>query len=419
MFERFNFYDIYGNLVPGIVLVGLLYAPFGLLFYAWPNQDFSTAVVALVFAYVIGHVVQGFSGRLMPSTIPDKQGNPRHPSDLVIDYADFTFTKETKKKIDCLSQKYFGLNLGSEESLGPRFRKAVEERDKFEEDSAPSRARLKLEGEELKKQEQFLADDERERRYRNLAESAAQIKKSEEPISAAERAVFEIVNNRNDAFFLARSTLLRDKVSSYWEQFEGLYALMRAVTAAFAFASAYFLGWFIILWLRGPVPVPQPGPWKGVAAALLLFFLLKTLVFSVAPKARTEGHRDEDGHESKKEKREKEEITLWSFRVSVLCVGFLAGMLLAMHTSYPSADDKHTGVKIDPALVLFFMGLLGMVAAVRCHGAFKAFAREFAMAVWRDFANLEEKWSRDKSGASSEGPSSKSCDSSNDKFITV
>ena len=71
MIERFNFYDIYGYLLPGATLVGLLWLPFGIITGVWPTAQLSEAVFVLVFSYVIGHVLHTISSKAVPSMVRD------------------------------------------------------------------------------------------------------------------------------------------------------------------------------------------------------------------------------------------------------------------------------------------------------------------------------------------------------------
>jgi hypothetical protein len=41
------------------------------------------------------------------------------------------------------------------------------------------------------------------------------------------------------------------------------------------------------------------------------------------------------------------------------------------------------------ATFMFALALAACGAAVRCYGGYKAFAKEFAAGVWRDFANFD------------------------------
>lgn len=57
---------------------------------------------------------------------------------------------------------------------------------------------------------------------------------------------------RKDAFLLCRDTVIASKTASYVEQFEGMYVMMRGITAAAAVGFAYDLGW-----LFGPAFEPR------------------------------------------------------------------------------------------------------------------------------------------------------------------
>ena len=50
MVEKFNFYDIYGYLLPGLVLIGLFWLPFGLILNLWPKAELSSALLVLLLA---------------------------------------------------------------------------------------------------------------------------------------------------------------------------------------------------------------------------------------------------------------------------------------------------------------------------------------------------------------------------------
>jgi hypothetical protein len=85
MIERFNFYDIYGYLLPGGLLLGLLWLPFGLLMGKWPPADWGSAILALGLSYIVGHILHALSEAAFPSEFRDKAGKRRQPSDLLVD----------------------------------------------------------------------------------------------------------------------------------------------------------------------------------------------------------------------------------------------------------------------------------------------------------------------------------------------
>lgn len=70
MIQRFNFYDIYGYLVPGVVLLTAFWLPFGLVLGRWPSADWSSALVGLVFAYLAGHILRTVTESALPHSPP-------------------------------------------------------------------------------------------------------------------------------------------------------------------------------------------------------------------------------------------------------------------------------------------------------------------------------------------------------------
>jgi len=67
MIKQFNFYDVYGYLLPGLALCAVLYAPVGWARHEWPSPDLGSAVLAIVLAYIVGHLLQRWAERLAPA----------------------------------------------------------------------------------------------------------------------------------------------------------------------------------------------------------------------------------------------------------------------------------------------------------------------------------------------------------------
>ena len=93
MVERFNFFDVYGYLIPGFIFLTLLWLPYGFADRTLANIDWSSALLALVFGYILGHLVQGLAIAALPS------GRPRHPSDILLDDGDTSFSPEVKRRL--------------------------------------------------------------------------------------------------------------------------------------------------------------------------------------------------------------------------------------------------------------------------------------------------------------------------------
>ncbi len=66
MIERFNFYDVYGYLIPGFVWLMLLAVPFHLLFN-FRALSASEFTAGLVLAYLAGHLLAGLARRFLRS----------------------------------------------------------------------------------------------------------------------------------------------------------------------------------------------------------------------------------------------------------------------------------------------------------------------------------------------------------------
>src|SRR5437016_14080920 len=85
MSERFNFYDVYGYLIPGFVLLGLIWLPIRIVTGEAPSLDFGDALSGLLGAYVLGHVLSTVTALAFPSGRRIAPGDIRRPSDDLLD----------------------------------------------------------------------------------------------------------------------------------------------------------------------------------------------------------------------------------------------------------------------------------------------------------------------------------------------
>ncbi len=112
MIKNFNFFDIYGYLIPGVVFITLLWLPYGLTLGAWPAQEWSSALIVLVVAYVVGHVVYNFSSSVLPDKFSvDSSKKLRFPSDAVLDAtvpSKYSLKPAVQSKIKDRIQKVLG-----------------------------------------------------------------------------------------------------------------------------------------------------------------------------------------------------------------------------------------------------------------------------------------------------------------------
>lgn len=85
MMERFNFYDIYGYLLPGGFWLGLLWLPFVLVAGFPAEATVEIAGVGLFGGYIAGHLLQTLARNLVPNKLVDDQGRERYLSEVVLD----------------------------------------------------------------------------------------------------------------------------------------------------------------------------------------------------------------------------------------------------------------------------------------------------------------------------------------------
>jgi len=290
---KFNFYDIYGCLIPGFFLLAVLWLPFGLIEGKEPDAALSSALVGVILAYVAGHVLQTVATNAIPSSFL----RGRFPSSVFLDADNRTFSSEFKTRLAGQINRAFDLDVYGGAS---------------------------------------------------------------------------IEDVRRDAFFLCRSVLIKSKAGTYAEQFEGLYALMRGLSAAFGISVVYYLGWACSGLLQFGKTfdfVPESWwswQWSGLVVLVGILIALAALVninrFKYA-----------------------KSVINWSLLLAVFAAGYHLG-LSRMGTS------EQRGQLIAAAVFSF-------LASERCYAGYKTFAQEFAKAVYRDFSNYEKP--AEKHGANS------------------
>ena len=110
MIERFNFFDVYAYLLPGGLLITLLWLPFGLILGKWPSGDLASAAMVLGIAYITGHLVRIFSDVVFLSKF--RSGDTwLYPSYLLLD----------NKKHDALSIDLGALRGTLQKQIHTRF----------------------------------------------------------------------------------------------------------------------------------------------------------------------------------------------------------------------------------------------------------------------------------------------------------
>ena len=109
--KQFNFYDVYGYLLPGLLLLVMFWLPIGILTQSWPDQDLSKALFLAALTYIAGHILQNIAISVVPSTVRDAQGRPRVPSDLFLDRSNGVFGSDFKAILAQQVRQLFNLDL--------------------------------------------------------------------------------------------------------------------------------------------------------------------------------------------------------------------------------------------------------------------------------------------------------------------
>lgn len=336
MIKRFNFYDVYVYLLPGIFLIALLWIPFGLTTGIWLPTDWGDAVAMTVVAYFIGHFLRAISEPAFPSTIRDPRGKSRARSDLILSSKDESkllggarFSDSLKEQISEKILTLFGINV----AVG----------------IAPNDIL-----------EKSLSSDDQEL-YRLLQKFPEDLSK------LSESAADELIKWRNDAFFQCRSYLVIHKAATYTEQQEGMYALLRNTAAALCFASTFFLGWAL-------ADINGLGKWFGTDWHVWILTLpvlgawLWSVVYLHLP-GRPSAWKQFD-----------QKLLFRLFTVSMLSVGIFAENLTPK-------NSKTIPVEMF-ILIMIAVALLGLCLSNICMGAYRYFANGFAATVYRDFNAL-------------------------------
>ena len=107
MIPNLNFYDIYGYLIPGLTLAIVLRLPYGLITGSWPESSWTSALIAVVIGYVLGHLVQILARNALPSTTMDD----RYPSEALLDQDDKTFSVALKDRLRTRIRELSGVDV--------------------------------------------------------------------------------------------------------------------------------------------------------------------------------------------------------------------------------------------------------------------------------------------------------------------
>ena len=112
MIQNLNFYDIYGYLIPGLTFAILMWLPQGLMTKQWPTADWTSALLAVVIGYVIGHVVQALGRNALPSTTMDG----RYPSEALLDKGSKGLSDDLRERLQDRIMTLSGINVHTDKT---------------------------------------------------------------------------------------------------------------------------------------------------------------------------------------------------------------------------------------------------------------------------------------------------------------
>lgn len=122
MIERFNFYDVYGYLIPGVVLLLCVGLPSLLSGTKVELNEWTALIVGVVVAYLAGHLIQTMAATAMPSSRDPGRRPWQYYSATILNPESSGLSAKTKDRLQESIQSWFGLDLSigkpSDETTG-------------------------------------------------------------------------------------------------------------------------------------------------------------------------------------------------------------------------------------------------------------------------------------------------------------
>ncbi len=365
MIDRFNFFDIYGYLLPGGLLLALLWLPFALVLGKWPPADWGSAALALALAYACGHLLRNFAEAAFSSTFKDPRAEPaglhNFCRQLLSNFVDAAFPTKPKDEEP----------VAKHEPKEPTAASPSKTKDHQAEPTGryPSDWLLDVGGYSVLKA--GFTDDVKD----HLAAQILQKFNINVEVKAnAKEWTHKLAERRREAFFSCRGYLIAQKAAAYAEQQQGMYELCRGIAAALALAAAYFLG----LGLGFSARSSQIGGYPFVCIiALILFWILAVWIAVCALISAVDStQRSRQGQARRR--------GFYHCAAALFCAGAAA-----------AASDHHgplAGFVPDPnhhiAIAMFVLAAVSLILALHCVGLFRGFAVNFAKVVYQDFYTL-------------------------------
>ncbi|MGH9644544.1 MAG: hypothetical protein ACRD3Q_19240 [Terriglobales bacterium] len=285
MIEKFNFYDIYGYLLPGLILVGVLWVPFGLALHFWPSGSWESVLTVAAIAYVFGILLQGIVGGVVPSKT--RLGG-RNPSAALLDAHGATLSPQVQTEL-----------------------------------AAQVKAHLKL------------------------------------TLPINEDGTLDIDKTREDISLIVRHLLIREKGTSYAEQMQGMYTLLRGIIGSLSIAFFYWIGWALAIFYV---------KWVHVLACIGLVVAILVASWIVVDLVILRRFRNSKSSET------GWRLYAYMWLIAALTVGYLLG--------------SYYGTSRASSIVLLVGSLCCFPTVIRSYEQYKRFTDHYAGTIWRDFIAL-------------------------------
>jgi len=190
---------------------------------------------------------------------------------------------------------------------------------------------------------------------------------------------------RDEAFQLCRASLVAKKIASYAEQFQGMYAMMRGLAAAFVVGAAFHLGFAVRTLATQLHPYAAKGALVlgGLCTACILAAMLFVLWHFIQSSRLVRDLADE-GADKKEERKRAERVRDGQGHALCLCyaaLAFAAGIVL-----FGNARGSQLSAVAVPAII----GISLVPLVYLCKQSHDFFARESAKAVYQYFLVLKD-----------------------------
>lgn len=355
MIDRFNFYDIYGYLLPGVLLFSFLWIPLGVLTGTWPPAELSSAVLVLALAYVVGHILHSLADAALPFEFKDKKKNKRMPSDLLLDNSN-----------QVLVNSFSGL---------PSLLKQIREDFKLKDD-------FKLEVEE---------------------------NGDWTP---------ELGKRRSYVFFRCRNVLVRQKAVGYAEQQQGMYVVMRGAASALLLSCMLYAGMGIGLLIFRSQPDLR-CVYLPISVILFIFMIVAAINSIMLQSTRFSGSKEKEKGARRwlfwlvagafifSGLAISRPVGVFVTTTTVLPLAFNQ----AATTDLAKQSEREQAFELDPAKfrereraleelqltrqirshatgIVFAWTAISALLALICVAAYRNFAVNYALQIYRDYLNV-------------------------------